>query len=94
MSKYGKSTLRLEWCLGIYATAGRGRCQFRHAITEHITDTFCHKLYQALAPGVQHMLRHVPTRQGWPVKHAKAKGNTQPSRMLGNVKSGGVALYG
>ena len=44
----GRSTICLDWCLGICSSTRKGRCQFRHAEMEHITETFTHKLCKVL----------------------------------------------
>ena len=64
----GMIIICLDWCLGICSYERKGKCCFRHATTEHITETFFHELCQVLVPGVQHMLTPGYPEQGPPKK--------------------------
>ena len=69
----GRSTLFLNWCLGVCTYNKRGRCHSKkgHVMMEQITPTFASQLCTLLAPGVQHVLTHESTGQGPPEKQHK-----------------------
>ena len=84
----GKSTLCLNWCLGIYSYANKGKCQITrgHLANDKIIQNFESNLCQVITPGVQYVLTHRSVGQGPPQRKQKELGDPWPLGMLGNVK--------
>ena len=91
MNNNGRSTICLDWCLGIYSYIRKGKCHFRHG-----AQKIAHELCQVLVPGVQHILTHGSMDQGPPKKETKRLRVTPSLWGCWAVwnKSRGAASYG